>query len=175
MRVPPSFDGIVDTLFASGMFGGDGDDYHDPRNSLLHEVLARRVGMPITLSVVAMEVGKRLGVPIRGVGLPGHFVIRDKQSGTFADPFGGGVRYDEAGMIASWKQRMGGDAAFRPSMLSADGRTRDRAADPQQPEAEPRHPRSSRCCSLGWRRCAPRSPSSHAERDEHRRWMRHFN
>ena len=70
------------------MFAGDGDDYHHPRNSLLHEVLARRVGMPITLSVVAIEVGRRLGVPIRGVGLPGHFVIRDKQSGTFADPFG---------------------------------------------------------------------------------------
>ena len=40
---PNSFDGIVDTLFASGMFAGDGDDYHDPRNSLLHEVLARPV------------------------------------------------------------------------------------------------------------------------------------
>jgi hypothetical protein len=62
---------------------------------------------PITLSVVAMEVGKRLGVPIRGIGLPGHFVIRDKTSGTYADPFGGGVRYDEPGMIAAWQQRMG--------------------------------------------------------------------
>ena len=69
---PNSFAGIVDTLFASGMFAGDGDDYHDPRNSLLHEVLARRVGMPITLSVVAIEVGKRVGVPIQGIGLPGY-------------------------------------------------------------------------------------------------------
>ncbi len=94
---PPSFDGIVDTLFASGLFTGDGDDYHHPRNSLLNEVLARRAGMPITLSVVAIEVGKRLDVPIRGIGLPGHFVIHDQQSGTFADPFGHGVRYDRAG------------------------------------------------------------------------------
>src|SRR3954469_15442371 len=74
----PSFDGIVDGLFASGLLTGDSDHYHDPRNSLLHEVLIRRKGMPITLSVVAMEVGKRLGVPIRGIGLPGHFVIRQR-------------------------------------------------------------------------------------------------
>ena len=67
----PTFDGIVDSLFASGLLSGDSDDYHDYRNSLLNEVLIRRKGMPITLSVVAMEVGKRLGVPIRGIGLPG--------------------------------------------------------------------------------------------------------
>ena len=114
---PPTFDGIIDTLFASGLFAGDGDDYHDPRNSLLHCVLARRTGMPITLGVLAIEVGKRLDVPIAGVGLPGHFVVRDKRSGIYADPFGNGVRYDEAGMIVSWQGRMGGDAPFRRSML----------------------------------------------------------
>ena len=75
--------------------------------------------MPITLCVVAMEVGKRRGVPIRGVGLPGHFVIRDRQSGRFADPFGHGLRYDEDGMIASWQQRMGEDSTFKRSMLRA--------------------------------------------------------
>jgi regulator of sirC expression with transglutaminase-like and TPR domain len=112
-----SFDGIVDTLFGSGMFAGDSEDYHDPRNSLLHDVLERRIGMPITLSVVAMEVGKRRGVPIVGVGLPGHFVIRDRQTGMFADPFGHGVRYDRAGMISSWQQRMGENAGLAASML----------------------------------------------------------
>jgi regulator of sirC expression with transglutaminase-like and TPR domain len=116
---PASFDGIMDTLFASGLFEGDSENYNDPRNSLLHEVLARHLGMPITLSVVAMEVGKRLGVPIVGVGLPGHFVIRDKASGTFADPFGSGVRYDEAGIVASWRRRIDDDMAFRRSMLTA--------------------------------------------------------
>ena len=114
---PASFDGIVDTLFASGLFAGDGEEYHDPRNSLLHQVLARHTGMPITLSVVAIEVGKRLGVPIVGVGLPGHFVVRDQQSGTYADPFGHGVRYDEAGIIASWQRRMGTGTPFRRAML----------------------------------------------------------
>jgi regulator of sirC expression with transglutaminase-like and TPR domain len=173
-QCPASFEGIIDTLFASGMFSADGEDYHDPRNSLLHEVLARRVGMPITLSVVAMEVGKRLGVPIRGVGLPGHFVVRDKESGTFADPFGGGMRYDEAGMITSWEQRMGGDAAFRPAMLSPIGahdivlRILNNLKQSLTTRDQP----------VLLARLAPLRaafPELVAERDEHRRWLRHFN
>jgi regulator of sirC expression with transglutaminase-like and TPR domain len=179
---PASFDGIVDTLFSSGMFAGDGDDYHHPRNSLLHEVLARRTGMPITLSVVAIEVGKRLGVPIRGVGLPGHFVIRDKESGTFADPFGRGLRYDEAGMIASWRQRMGGDqgggeggdAAFRPAMFNPTGaheimlRILNNLKHSLVTRDEP--VLLARLVTL---RAA--FPELASERGEHRRWMRHFN
>jgi regulator of sirC expression with transglutaminase-like and TPR domain len=171
---PASFDGIIDTLFASGMFAGDNEDYHDPRNSLLHEVLARRRGMPITLSVVAIEVGKRLAVPILGVGMPGHFVVRDKQTGTFADPFGRGLRYDEAGMVSSWQRRMGGDAAFRPSMLNAT------------PAREIvlrilnnlKHSLVDRDDSLRLARLTPMRaafPELADERDEHRRWMRHFN
>jgi len=171
---PASFDGIVDNLFASGMFAGDADDYHDPRNSLLHEVLARRTGMPITLSVVAIEVGKRLGVPIRGVGLPGHFVIRDKESGMFADPFGHGLRYDEAGMIASWQSRMGSEATFRPAMLTPTGaheivlRILNNL----------KHSLVSRDEPVLLARLVPLRaafPELASERVEHRRWMRHFN
>ena len=171
---PATFEGIVDTLFASGLFVGDSDDYHDPRNSLLHEVLGRGVGMPITLSVVAIEVGKRLGVPIRGVGLPGHFVIRDKESGTFADPYGGGVRYDEAGMITSWQQRMGRGATFRPSMMTPTGaheitlRILNNLKQSLVTRDEP----------VLLARLAPLReafPELADERDEHRRWLRHFN
>ena len=171
---PATFEGIVDTLFSSGMFTGDGDDYHHPRNSLLHEVLARRTGMPITLSVVAIEVGRRLGVPIRGVGLPGHFVIRDKESGTFADPFGHGVRYDEAGMISSWQSRMGGQATFRSSMLT-----------PTNPRDivlrilnNLRQSLITRDEPILLARLAPLRAAFielAGERDEHRRWLRHFN
>jgi regulator of sirC expression with transglutaminase-like and TPR domain len=171
---PNSFDGIIDTLFTSGMFAGDGDDYHDPRNSLLHEVLARRVGMPITLSVVAIEVGKRLGVPIRGIGLPGHFVIRDKQSGTFADPFGHGLRYDEEGMVASWNRRMGGGAAFQPAMFAPASaheimlrilnNLKQSLVDRDRPVLLARIvPLRAAFAELA------------SERGEHRRWMRHFN
>jgi len=171
---PASFAGIVDTLFASGRFAGDSDDYHDPRNSLLHEVLDRRLGMPITLSVVAIEVGKRLDVPIVGVGLPGHFVIRDKRSGTYADPFGQGVRYDEAGMIASWRRRMGDEATFRRSMLVTTG-TREIVLrilnNLKQSLLSRDHP-------VLLARLAPLRaafPELADESSEHRQWMRHFN
>jgi len=170
----PSFDGIVDALFASGLLTGDSDDYHDPRNSLLHEVLIRRKGMPITLSVVAMEVGKRLGVPIRGIGLPGHFVIRDNESGSFADPFGRGVRYDEAGMISSWKQRMGADVALGPSMLTPVT-THDILIRMLN---NLRHSLIERDQPVLLARMVPLRaafPELADEREEHRHWMRHFN
>jgi regulator of sirC expression with transglutaminase-like and TPR domain len=171
---PASFDGIVDTLFSSGMFAADSDGYHDPRNSLLHEVMARRMGMPITLSVVAIEVGKRLGVPIVGIGLPGHFVIRDKRSGTFADPFGQGLRYDEAGMISSWQRRMGNAATFEPSMLSpADARD-----IVLRILNNLKHSLVTRDAPVLLARLVPLRaafPELAGERGEHRQWMRHFN
>jgi regulator of sirC expression with transglutaminase-like and TPR domain len=171
---PASFDGIVDTLFGSGMFSGDNEDYHDPRNSLLHDVLQRRIGMPITLSVVAMEVGKRRGVPIVGVGLPGHFVIRDKQTGMFADPFGHGVRYDRAGMISSWQQRMGENAVLTASMLEPT-EARDIVLRILN---NLKHSLVSRDDAVRLARLAPLRaafPELGAERGEHRQWMRHFN
>ncbi len=61
-------------LFAELGFRGNRQDYYDPRNSLLNDVLDRRLGIPITLSVVLMEVGRILGLRVDGVGLPGHFV-----------------------------------------------------------------------------------------------------
>lgn len=170
----PSFDGIIETLFSSGSFSGDSDDYHDPRNSLLHEVLARRKGMPITLSVVAMEVGKRLDVPIAGIGLPGHFVVRDRSSGTFADPFAHGLRYDEAGMIESWQRRMGGDAEFRASML-APTPARDIV---MRILNNLKHSLVGRNDTVMLARLAPLRaafPELEHERDEYRDWMRHFN
>jgi regulator of sirC expression with transglutaminase-like and TPR domain len=171
---PASFDGIIDTLFASGLFVGDSDDYHDPRNSLLHEVLARRIGMPITLSVVAIEVGKRLGVPIVGVGLPGHFVVRDKHTGTYADPFGHGMRYDEVRMIISWQQRMGDDALFRRSMLATTP-ARDIVLRILN---NLKHSLVSREEPVLLARLTPLRaafPELTDEDGEHRRWMRHFN
>ncbi len=171
---PSSFDGIVDTLFSSGMFAGDGDDYHHPRNSLLHEVLSRRTGMPITLCVVAIEVGKRLGVPILGIGLPGHFVIRDKESGTFADPFGRGLRYDEAGMVASWQQRMGNAAGFRPSMLAPTG-AREIVLRILNNLKQSLVNRDETVLLARLAPLRAAFPELVDERGEHREWMRHFN
>ena len=72
-------------------FAGDRETYHDARNSLLPDVLDRRLGIPISLSVVAMEVGRRRGAPLVGIGMPGHFLVRPERSeGPFLDVFDGG-------------------------------------------------------------------------------------
>jgi regulator of sirC expression with transglutaminase-like and TPR domain len=79
-------------LFVEQGFAGNREDYYDPRNSFLNDVLDRRQGIPITLSLVLMEVGKRLGLEIEGIGLPGHFIAgaRLDDSQILLDPFNGG-------------------------------------------------------------------------------------
>jgi len=77
-------------LFDEQRFEGNEADYYDPRNSMLHRVLERRAGIPITLSIVYIEVGRRAGLSVEGVGLPGHFIVRvlDVEGGkVLVDPF----------------------------------------------------------------------------------------
>jgi regulator of sirC expression with transglutaminase-like and TPR domain len=85
-------------LFDRERFQGNADDYFDPRNSCFDQVLARRLGIPITLSLLMMEVGRRVGLRIEGVGLPGHFVVRAHAaaSSILVDPFHGGQVLTEA-------------------------------------------------------------------------------
>ncbi len=80
-------------LFAEEGFRGNADDYYDPRNSCLNDVLERRLGIPITLALVMMEVGARVGLRIQGIGLPGHFVVgaRLDTESVLLDPFNGGA------------------------------------------------------------------------------------
>jgi len=101
----PSFDSILAALFMSGRLSGNRADYGDPSNSYLHRVLATGLGIPITLSVCAMEVGRRLEVPIQGIGLPGHFVI--VCNGEYADPFHGGRRYSADELEPAWRRITG--------------------------------------------------------------------
>ena len=63
-------------LFDDLGFIGNTDDYYDPRNSYLNEVIDRRRGIPITLSVLYMEIGRCIGLPLEGVSFPGHFLVR---------------------------------------------------------------------------------------------------
>jgi regulator of sirC expression with transglutaminase-like and TPR domain len=63
-------------MFEELGFAGNSDDYYDPRNSYLNEVIERKLGIPITLSVLFIEVGKRLGLPLSGVSFPGHFLVK---------------------------------------------------------------------------------------------------
>lgn len=67
---------LINYLHVEEGFCGNVAEYDDPRNSFLNEVLDRRLGIPITLSVVMIEVARRLGVPLRGVSFPGHFLLR---------------------------------------------------------------------------------------------------
>lgn len=93
----PVLEDLLDTLFDDCGFAGDDESYYDPRNSYLHEVVARRRGIPITLSVLAMEVGRRVGVPLEGIGAPAHFVTRPRTGPErYVDAFNGGRVLDRA-------------------------------------------------------------------------------
>ena len=67
---------LNEVLFQEEMFRGNTVDYYNPRNSFLHDVLDRRLGIPITLALVYMEVARRMGFPLFGVGMPGHFLLK---------------------------------------------------------------------------------------------------
>ncbi len=79
-------------LFQKCAFRGNRDDYFDAKNSFLNEVIDRRIGIPITLSVLYMEVARRIGLPLLGVGFPGHFLVKylDDREEIVIDPFNGG-------------------------------------------------------------------------------------
>lgn len=79
-------------LFVKEEFRGNEEDYYDPRNSYFNDVLDRRLGIPITLSLLYMEVARRLGIIFEGIGLPGHFVIRTgpPEQELYVDVFNGG-------------------------------------------------------------------------------------
>ena len=96
--------GLARRLFVDGGFRGNHDDYYDPDNSFLDCVLTRRVGIPITLSVLLMEVGRRVGIDVVGIGAPGHFLTRSgTQPYVYLDAFNGGtvVTVDERAALAS--------------------------------------------------------------------------
>src|SRR5207249_10770660 len=81
-------------LFHEMGFRGNREEYYDPRNSFLNDVLDRRIGIPITLSTVYLEVGRRIGCRLSGVAFPGHFLVRligrDAMPDVLIDPFNRG-------------------------------------------------------------------------------------
>ena len=83
---------LSEYLFDELKFAGNHTNYHDPRNSFLNDVMERKRGIPISLSLLYIEVGKRAGVPILGIGMPGHFIVRHRDESTvFVDPYHGGI------------------------------------------------------------------------------------
>ena len=98
------------TLFREAGFRGNAADYYDPRNSFLNEVLERRVGIPITLSIVYLEVASRVGFAVQGVGFPGHFLVKHIAGWRtlYIDPFNGGELLSSDEVAARHRARMAG-------------------------------------------------------------------
>jgi regulator of sirC expression with transglutaminase-like and TPR domain len=89
---------ISKMLFVEEGFKGNAEAYYDPRNSYLNDVLDRRLGIPITLSIIYLEIGWRLGLPLEGVNFPGHFLIRYQGEALklLVDPFQDGmIRFED--------------------------------------------------------------------------------
>ncbi len=103
-------------LFHDLGFHGNQKDYYDPRNSFFNEVLARRTGLPISLSIVAIAVGSRAGLNVVGVGLPGHFVAKaiENDEEILFDPFHGGRRLSVEDCVALVERIAG--VAFIPTV-----------------------------------------------------------
>ena len=114
---------ITDRLFGELGFHGNEDDYYDPKNSLLPDVIERRMGIPISLSLVYCEVAKRAHVRARGVPFPGHFLVRldagpehdGSEPPLFVDPFFRGRILDRAALEALLA-RVAGQAGAKPEM-----------------------------------------------------------
>ena len=84
---------LLTTLYGRHRFRGNREAYYDPRNSFLNDVLDRGLGIPLTLGIVLMEVGWRLGLPLEGVNFPGHFLVRFHGDAVdlLVDPYDGGA------------------------------------------------------------------------------------
>ncbi|HZM88776.1 MAG TPA: transglutaminase-like domain-containing protein [Blastocatellia bacterium] len=109
------------TLFEELGFRGNRENYYDPRNSYLNEVIDRRTGIPITLTVVYIEVSKRIGFQVKGVGLPFHFIAKHEMEGgdLFIDPFNAGRLLDSAGCDALITKMSDGKLELRIEHLEA--------------------------------------------------------
>jgi regulator of sirC expression with transglutaminase-like and TPR domain len=116
---PARVAGLSRYLFHEMGFHGNRREYYDPRNSYLNDVLDRRTGIPITLSLVAMAVGARIGLRIVGVGLPGHFVAKalDCHGEIVFDPFHGGRSIGAADCEALVRQATGTPCEMSPELL----------------------------------------------------------
>ena len=105
-------------LFEEAGLRGNRDDYYDPRNSFLNDVLDRGLGIPITLSIVYMEVARRIGFPLAGVGMPGHFLLKSgSDDDTFIDCFNRGDLVNQQDCQRRLDEIYSGEMALRPEFL----------------------------------------------------------
>ena len=119
-ETPQVIAALNQVLFTEEEFRGNREDYYDPRNSFLNEVLDRRLGIPITLALVYMEVAQRLGFPLFGVGMPGHFLLKHYDVDgreTFLDPFNRGDVLTRAQCQTRLDEIYAGEVSLQPEFL----------------------------------------------------------
>ncbi len=102
-------------VFERAGFRGNAKEYYDPRNSYLNEVLERRQGIPITLAIVYLTLGRRLGLDVHGVSFPGHFLVKTGAGELVIDPFVGS-RLSHAECEARLRRAVGRPIAFEPEL-----------------------------------------------------------
>ncbi|MGH9315699.1 MAG: tetratricopeptide repeat protein [Thermoanaerobaculia bacterium] len=119
----PPVEALCRVLFWEEGFSGDTESYDAPENSSVARALARHQGMPITLSILAVEVGRRAGLELAGIGLPGHFVVggKDLPAGQYLDPFDGGKLYNAEALTRRVGAIFGTPVALPPEALLPDG------------------------------------------------------
>jgi regulator of sirC expression with transglutaminase-like and TPR domain len=116
----PTAAGVARYLFDTLGFTGNESSYYDWRNSCLDRVIATRVGIPITLSVLMIEVARRVGVRLVGVGMPAHFLVGVADDpDSFYDPFHGPDRLDRRAAAALFQRVTGGGATWNDDFLTA--------------------------------------------------------
>ena len=111
-------EGVARHLFDDERFAGNRRAYYDWRNSCLDRVIASRTGIPISLSVLMIEVSRRLGIELHGVGMPAHFLVRPAdEPDVFFNPFDGGRRLDRLGARLLFEQVTEGQVTWNERYL----------------------------------------------------------
>jgi regulator of sirC expression with transglutaminase-like and TPR domain len=118
--------GLNDYLFFELGFGPNSENYYDPRNSFLNEVLERRLGIPITLSLLYMEIGQRIGLELHGISFPGHFLVKCAMADgvVVLDPYSRGVSLSMTDLQDRLREHQGGEVsrAIVAGLLVAAGK-----------------------------------------------------
>ena len=113
---------INGVLFEEEQLKGNTEDYFDPRNSFLNEVLERKLGIPITLALIYSEVARRVGLPLFGVGMPGHFLLKHYDADgrqLILDPFSRGAQLTPQDCQRRLEQIYAGQMPMQPEFLAA--------------------------------------------------------